>query len=130
MAAQMETFARRLHKLLAEKEMSQSDLARKVWGTKTDPRGYQVARNRDLVSSYLSGKSVPDGKNLRKIAKALGITDTELAPDLTATAMDQENPEIAMTAIAGHHDRVYLRVNKLVPLGIASQVIQLLSGVK
>lgn len=122
-----ENFARRLHKLMLDKSMSQSDLARKVWGGTTDKRGYDVARNRDRISVYLRGQSYPDPVNMQKIADALGVPVEELAPDAVASAVERENPEVAMTAIAGHHDKVFLRVNKLVPMTLAAKIISLLS---
>lgn len=43
----MKEFSRRLYKFMTEQGMSQSDLARKVWGETDDPRGFKVAKNRD-----------------------------------------------------------------------------------
>ncbi len=127
---EMENFARRLHEALVQNRMSQSDLARKVWGSTTDKRGYDVARNRDRISVYLRGESLPDASNMQAIADALGMTVAELAPDVTAAAVERENPEVAMTAIAGHTDKVYLRVNKLVPLALAAKIVTLLADVE
>lgn len=124
-----ERFARRLHQLMLEKGMSQSDLAREIWGTTTNAQGRNVARNRDRISVYLKGDTIPETKNLGLLAKALGVEPHELAPDIMASAVDRENPEIAMTAIAGHADKVHLRVNKLVPLPIAAKIIDMLSDV-
>lgn len=125
-----EQFARRLHKLMLDRGMSQSDLARKVWGKTTDGRGYDVAKNRDRISVYLRGQSYPDPVNLSKMADALGVPVEELAPDAVASAVERENPEVQMTAIAGHSDKVFLRVNKLVPMTVAAQIISLLSEQK
>lgn len=127
---ELERFARKLHEAMVSKGWSQSDLAAEVWGRSTDTRGYKVAKGRDRISVYLQGKSVPDPKNLQKIADVLGMKVDELAPDITASAIEKENPEIAMTAIAGHPDKVFLRVNKLVPLELAAQIISMLSAVK
>lgn len=125
---ELEQFARKLHEAIVSRGMSPSDLAAEVWGRTTDARGYSVAKGRDRISVYLQGKSVPDPKNLLKIATVLGMKVEDLAPDVTASAVEKENPEIAMTAIAGHHDKVFLRVNKLVPLELAARIISMLSG--
>ncbi len=129
-----ENFARRLHKLMLEKGMSQSDLARKVWGeievTDKYGRTANAARNRDRISVYLKGAGFPDPKNLAKIAKALGTTAEDLAPEVAGAAIEREAPELSMVAIAGQHDKVLLRVNKLLPLEIAVQVINLISSHK
>jgi hypothetical protein len=128
-----EDFARRLHKAMLEKGMSQSDLARKVWGTieVTDKMGRTAlaAKNRDRISVYLKGSGLPDPKNLSLIAKALGMTSEELAPDIAGAAIEREAPEISMVAIAGSHDKVLLRINKLIPLDVAVQVINLLAKI-
>ena len=124
---ELERFARKLHEAMIKKGMSQSDLAAAIWGRTTDARGYEVARNRDRISVYLQGRSLPDPQNLQKIADVLGTTVEELAPDITAAAVEKENPEVAMTAIAGHSDKVFLRVNKLVPMLVAAEIISMLS---
>lgn len=124
---EMERFARKLHEAMVKKGMSQSDLAAAVWGRTTDARGYEVAKNRDRISVWLKGAVYPDPHNLKKVAEALGVDPLELAPDVAASTVEKENPEIAMTAISGHSDKVFLRVNKLVPLPLAAKIIGLLS---
>jgi len=125
---EMDRFARRLYEMMNERGLSQSDLARKAFGTKTDKRGYEVARNRDRISVYLKGTSLPDPKNLQKIADALGVDPDELAPEIAASTIDRENPEVALTAIAGHGDKVHLQVNKLLPLSLASKIVSMIAA--
>jgi len=120
-------FARKLHQAMTSRGLSQSDLAAEIWGRTKDKRGYDVAKGRDRISVYLQGKSIPDPKNLAKIAEVLRMKVEDLAPDITASTVEKENPEIAMTAIAGHADKVHLQVNKLVSLELAAKVISLLS---
>lgn len=127
---QLDSFPRRLHQLMVEQQLSQSDLARRVWGTRKDNRGYVVAKNRDRISAYLSGRASPEPRNLRKLAKALGVGPEDLAPDMTAESILNADPGVQMTALAGHEDKVYLRVNMLVPLAVASKVIALLAEIK
>lgn len=67
------SFAMTLRQLMIDKRISASDLARAVWGTTKDGRGYEVAKNRDRVGHYLSGNSHPSRENLVKIAKALSV---------------------------------------------------------
>ena len=124
---EVDQFARRLYKLMNAQGLSQSDLAKKAFGTKVDARGYTVAKNRDRISVYFKGKSLPDPKNLELLATALNMSDEDLAPDIAAATIDRENPEVAMTAIAGHHDRVHLELNKLVPMALASKIISMIS---
>jgi transcriptional regulator with XRE-family HTH domain len=129
MQMELEQFADRLHDARTAKGWSQSELARQVWGELTTKEGRKVARNRDRISTYEKGKSWPDPHNLKKIAEALGMTPTELAPDITGSTMERQNPEFAMTVIAGHADKVHLKVNKLVPWNIGTMISQLLDYV-
>lgn len=124
---ELQNFARRLHELMAAKGLSQSDLARAVWGKGVDSRGYDVAQNRDRISSYLKGRSVPEPGNMAKIAKHLGVSVTELAPDAVASAVDRADPAFSMTVIAGHADKTHLRVNQLVNMTTAVKIAALLS---
>jgi transcriptional regulator with XRE-family HTH domain len=122
----MEQFANRLYQLRNEKGWSRSDLARKIWGETTTRDGRKAAKNRDRISVYEMGKQCPDPHNLAKLAKALGTTPEELAPNITASTVERQNPEIALVAVAGHTDKVHLKVNKLVSMNIATMIIQLL----
>lgn len=110
--------------------MSQSELARKIWGTTKDARGYVVAKNRDRISAYENGKSEPSRENLDALASALNTTVEELAPDIVASKIGAEQPSIAMTMIKDQADRVHLQVNTITSLSLASQVIALLSKEK
>lgn len=126
MQLELEQFASRLQAFRTAKGWSQSDLAREVWGVLTTKAGREVAKNRDRISTYEMGKSWPDPHNLMKIANALGVSPEELAPDITASTVERQNPELAITAVAGHADKVYLKVNKLVSFAVATQIMQLL----
>lgn len=99
-------FADNLARLMQAKGMKQSDLAREVWGTTKDKRGYEVARNRDRISAYLAGAGIPETDNLNKIAAALGCTAEDLlgaeemaARPLTRTKAHQV--EINMVSVFG-----------------------------
>jgi transcriptional regulator with XRE-family HTH domain len=124
----MEVFARKLHDVLTANNMSQSDLAREVWGTTRDGRGFEVAKGRDRISAYVNAKAFPEPGTLRMLAKALNMKPEELAPEAVASAVDRENPAVSITAVAGHFDKVYLRVNQLVPLAVALEVGRLLEA--
>jgi transcriptional regulator with XRE-family HTH domain len=125
---ELQEFGRKLQGLLNAKGMSKSDLARLIWGETQDSRGRTVARNRDRISQYVAGRGFPEPQNLARMAEALDVPVEELAPDIVASTVDREDPAIQMTAVAGHMDKVYLRVNTLVSMTVAAQVIGLLSG--
>lgn len=122
-----ENFARRLHKVMTERGLSRSEVARLAWGTTTDKRGYTVAKNRDRISVYLKGRTIPSAKNLRVLADALGVPVEELAPDIHAATVERENPELALSVVAGRPDQTHLRVNKLVSFKTALAVAQLVN---
>lgn len=126
-AQQSRDFARRLYERMVDKGMNQAALARAVWGTQTDRRGYTVPRNRDRISSYLAGRGMPDPVNLKKIADILGTQPEDLAPDTLGTPAERANPELAITAIAGHADKVMFKVSKLLPLEIVSKIVTMIA---
>jgi len=59
---------------------SGSDLARAIWGSTPDPRGYDVAKNRDTIWRYEKGKSRPSRKNLIVLATALRVLPEDIDP--------------------------------------------------
>ena len=121
-------FGRRLQQLLDQKGMNYSDLARLVWGKTTTKSGYEVAKNRDRISVYISGKAFPDPRNLKKIAEQLGVEIAELAPDHVGDAMiEQQNPTYSITKVQGENEKVFLRVNKMVPEQVAAKIMFLLA---
>jgi transcriptional regulator with XRE-family HTH domain len=87
--------------------MSSSELARQVWGTTTDKRGYTVARNRDRIGHYLAGTSYPEAENLAKLAAALGVPVETLAIERSAGVGDA--PMSAHGSTQAHNDPGLLR---------------------
>lgn len=63
-----------------ERELSQSDLAAAIWDRYENTEGKFVARGRDRISVWIRGKSFPDTTNLAKLAKALDVKVSDLAP--------------------------------------------------
>ncbi|MHC5033456.1 MAG: hypothetical protein ACYTFZ_00245 [Planctomycetota bacterium] len=124
---QMQEFARKLHDELNKRGWNNSDLARAVWGETVDKRGYAVARNRDRVGQYVAGKSYPEPYNLQKIADVLGVKPEDLAPELFTAAVERETPSVAITAAAGHPDKVSVVINMLLPFALAMEIGKLIS---
>ena len=127
---EMMEFARRLAAQMSEKELSASELARRIWGDMRTSSGARAARNRDRIGNYLKAESYPERKTLAQIAKALEISVDDLAPQIPATAFDQENPELNLTLIAGNRDRVIVNVNILTSLEIALEFAALVKRSK
>lgn len=122
-------FSRNLYEARLARGLSMSDLARKIWGTVTDTRGYEIPKNKDRISRWENGEQVPEPGNLRLLADALDMSVEELAPDLTAKAIDKNaQPAVNMTMIQGQPGKVHLVINTLTSLDIASKIIALLSS--
>ena len=66
-------FAAWLSAKMAEHGLNHSDLARQIWGTITDTRGYQVARNRDRIGNYLAGTSYPSLDTKYKLGEVFSV---------------------------------------------------------
>jgi len=73
-----DSFPKKLREAMAAKQMTPSDLARAIWGTVADPRGYKVARNRDRIGVYLAGTGYPSKETLPKLCEALGWSMDEV----------------------------------------------------
>lgn len=127
MQMELDAFADRLQHYRKSQGWSQSDLAREVWGEITMKNGRKAAKNRDRISTYEMGKSWPDPHNLTMIAKALGVTPEELAPNITASTVARQHPALSITQIEGHADKTLLQVNMLVSRDTAAQVMLLLN---
>src|SRR3954468_1996641 len=88
-----QAFADKLRDAMTRANVNASEVARRVWGTAKDKRGYDVARNRDRIGHYLSGSSYPEPENLARLAEAVGVTVEELAmPPETAPQGNIRSP--------------------------------------
>jgi transcriptional regulator with XRE-family HTH domain len=124
----VDTFANNLRRARVKAGLSQSELAKKIWGTIRTPDGYLAARKRDRISSYEKGNSHPTPEGVAEIAKALGIDPTELESGLANDAAFKENEAISMTMLTDKPGRVHLKVNVLTRLDLASKIIAMLNG--
>lgn len=106
-----EDFGRRVYRIMLAKGMNQSDLARAAG----------IDRNR--VSSYVRGQSLPTGLFLKKLAEALGVKPTELLPE----AMASEAPPPYSMAVSPDGKQMRLVADVWVPTGVGAQIIQLLT---
>jgi transcriptional regulator with XRE-family HTH domain len=59
--------------------MTQADLARAAFGIHASAEDDTVARSRNRISVYLAGQALPDPKNRKALAEALGLPVEELA---------------------------------------------------
>ena len=66
-------FARWLKEQMDAHGLNNSDLARRIWGTTVDSRGYTVAQNRDRIGVYLSGRSYPNLETRYKLGEVFQV---------------------------------------------------------
>jgi transcriptional regulator with XRE-family HTH domain len=88
--------------------------------------GHIVAKSRDRISVYLSGRALPSPKNLKALADALGVPIEELAPPPAAAAIDREMPSLTMQAVTSRPSLVQLQLGMPLPLELAAKVVTLL----
>lgn len=83
-----EGFSARLQRILDEKGWSPSELARQIFGEKLEKRtakaGYEyettVAKNRQVVSKWVKGETIPQQKHRVMLASALNCSVEDLIP--------------------------------------------------
>jgi hypothetical protein len=124
-------FAQTLNKAMRQRGMSPSDLAREVFGSHTDIRGYSVARNRDRIGAYLAGISYPqNSETLRKLAEALGLRPEMLAlnPVGVASIEETDTPDLVITSLPNGMARIEMR--RVVPMQSVPELVGLLEEIK
>lgn len=90
-----QAFAHRLNALMRERGWTQSDLARRAFGTYSDPKtGYILARKRERINKYVRGEQIPDPENLSLLAAAFGLTVDELI------AVEAAPPQLRLIELA------------------------------
>lgn len=109
-------FGRRLYKLMMAKGWSQSELARRAG----------IAR--DSVSTYVRAVSMPEPLNLERMARALGVSATDLLPNHIEAAIDEDVPSLELRVSTANNKLSWLRVNRLVTVDTAMKVISLLDA--
>lgn len=112
-------FGRRLMQLMLDKGWNQSDLAR------------AAGLGRDAISTYVRGRSFPEPRSLRSLADALGTNTETLLPNSVVMAIDADTaPMLEIKQAAGHPDRVFIRVNRMVTLEQAAAIFNIIKEVK
>lgn len=109
-------FGRRLQRLLVERGLNQSELARRA------------GVGRDSISTYIRGRSFPEPKALSKVAGALGVSPQELLPNTIATAIDRDQPSLEVKESTEHPGKMWMRLNRLVTTKQALQIMEILQN--
>lgn len=116
------------------KKLSASELARQIWGTTKDKRGYDVARNRDRIGHYLAGTSYPEPVNLEAIARVLDVPvedfaiERGLAPEtpLIPHHGRRSTGALIMTSLTDHPTKTRLQVDRVIHWKLAMKIHQML----
>ena len=108
-------FGRRLYERMIRKGWNQSELARRA------------GIGRDSISTYVRGVSLPDPLYLQKLADALDCKPEDLLPNAVESAMDREHPAMEIRQAQGDTTKVWLRVNRIVPPEVASEIFAIIN---
>ena len=120
MSKRKTAFGERLQRIMTERDLSQSDIARLIWGEINMPDG--GAKNRQVVSKYLAGDVSPRMSTKRKLAAALDVPLGELDPMSKAL----ERPGSGLRLEFVNRKEARLEVNLVLPKALAQQVIAIL----
>jgi transcriptional regulator with XRE-family HTH domain len=113
-------FGRTLQSHLDRLGWNQSDLAREA--SKHLPDGKSI--NRDAVSHYVRGVSLPRSERLYAIAKAFGVASDELLPPDDVPSADKEPPTFSLNMLDGGRAAVFL--NRILSMSTATKISALL----
>jgi len=124
------TFAKLLRDAMHARQMNASDLARAIWGTTTDPRGYEVAKNRDRVGAYLAGTGYPSRETLPKLCEAVGL-EPSLMPMPTRSSTPREfagTPDVTITLLTGQPGLCSMYIRRLMPIETGMKIMELVNA--
>lgn len=121
-------FAKRLKRIMSKQGLSQSDLAAKIWGRHTSSEGKHVAKGRDRISVWVSGRNFPDHGNLLKLAKHLKVEVADLAPEAELKAAHKRSvaADWSVTKPHGEVGVSFFQAARYLPDDIAHEIIGLL----
>jgi transcriptional regulator with XRE-family HTH domain len=134
--AEKKAFAAKINALLDQKNMSQSDLARAIWGTdknKTAKTGYVVQYGRDRISNYCRGEAIPTARALKELSVALNVAPNDLlhgggyGPTRQPTKEAPVN-DINLSVVAGAPEMLRLQLDVLLPAAIAAQLASVVTA--
>jgi len=109
-------FGKRLYNLMLSKGWHQSELARKS------------GLNRDAISTYIRGRTLPSPQNRDALAKALGVDPDVLLPNYLEAAINEDSPAFEMKVSTSAKGMAWLRVDMLVRTSTAAKVAELLEA--
>lgn len=103
-------FARRLYEAIVSRGWNQSEFAR------------HSGLNRDAVSTYVRGKSVPSPLNLEKMASVLGMRPEELMPNYYEAAHAKADSQMELRDVPNEEGYMWLKLNLRLPKKVAIEI--------
>lgn len=121
-------FAVNLTRLREHRGLNKSELAKELFGTETDSRGYTVARNRDRIGSWESAKSRPTPDNLLLLADFFRLDPAVMAPDLVGADASRAPQAASMRVLEATPDKAHIELNVVLPVTLAAKVMALVAS--
>lgn len=110
-------FGRLLRALMTKRHLKQSDLALLAFGPTVDPKtGYTVAKGRDRICAYVNGRQFPEAKNLKAIADALNVSQSDLTPEIDPREIGRSGSNFVIQPIPGQHEQLFKIERAMDPL--------------
>ena len=127
-------FVNALRAAMLKHGLNASEVARRVWGSTKDTRGYDVARNRDRIGHYLAGTSYPEPDNLAKLAEALDLPVEDLADRPTRHAAGRRRDvlpraaaaDVQFTMLADQPDKARMQFDRVISFETGMRILQML----
>ena len=125
-------FAETLRAAMLKQKLNASEVARRVWGSTKDTRGYDVARNRDRIGHYLAGTSYPEPDNLIKLANVIGVPVEDLAVDKPVSVAGGGNPrggsgrDTQVTFMSDNLNKARLQIDRVMNADLAIRIVQMI----
>lgn len=122
-------FGQTVLRALLMKGWNQSDLAKAMWGTTVDSRGYKVARNRDRITHYVKGRAYPEPENLAKLVHHLGLRMEDVAvskPVRGAVRTQHTAHNLQVTMLAAEPGKALLYMQKVLPTDLAMAICKMI----
>lgn len=107
-------FAERVFNLMREHGMTQAELSR------------AADLPRDSISRYVRAISVPDKRNLEKLARALGVAPEVLLPNVIEDEYGITESPLEIKVHPKDPTMAWVRINRLVPLSQVPALLQAL----
>jgi len=110
MQKKLNDFAHKLNRLLDENDMSQSDLARRLWGRslKTND-GRVVPYGKDRVNQWVKARNLPDEEIRDELCKILKTTRDDLFPGDTIRDLGSSPSPFELKFVSGKPGMCILR---------------------